>query len=198
MRLFEVSFLSMLLLSACVRAEVTYEEALDVALERGDPGYCRRLTSGRFFGDYVENTDSARLFCVSEFVANKGYVSDCLELDNTRPDGVSQRHSCLGQLARTQRNLEACNLIAYPESDRRAENNLGYQDRCRADAIWELGQCVSGFQTQAWAGAVGSRCIQKVAENTLDPTLCDQLSSAEEVDRCKLGVQWRILPPAGP
>ena len=178
--------------------EITYEDALKEALERNDPRRCRTISQGRFWGDYFENVSSSRLWCVSEYTAIRGRLEDCLELHATKPEsGQSQRHACIRGLAKVQRNLDACEAIDYPEGDSRSEYSSNYQYLCQFHAIWDVEQCGLVFDDLSGNDGLTEECVTRVAVNTLDAELCDELSVLEEIEACRWSVEQELLPPAG-
>jgi hypothetical protein len=186
---FAVTFIALGVTAAS--AQVGYADATKAAIARNDMTICDTIDVEHWStaGDDVGHSAAHwRVRCKIEFASRKMDPALCNLLPATASvEGWSARDSCLTYLAWALKRPELCESL---KPDKYADAMV---DSCRAGSISDIKQCSEGFRTAEWRDGVREkrRCIDAIAENLRDTSVCRLQSSRSYRSLCERSVKER-------
>jgi hypothetical protein len=176
--------LLLILMVAPASAQTTYDLGLKNAIEKNDITICNTIDQRRLAQDYVVSVAEAQEECRINFIITQKNSDQCKALSNTPALGsISSRHQCLKHLANILQQPGLCEQIA---SQNPGIDMSVYRDSCRAGAITNPKQCSEGFHTAKQSDALKdrTRCIEQIARNKKDESMCQLLESERDKLAC--------------
>ena len=164
--------------------DVTYDEALDLAIQQRSPDQCSLITVGvrqDFIVPLAELVDE----CQAQFAVATGDLAYCLTLKQQPKEDSgtrTQQDICLEGLARVLRQPDLCDQL-----------HLGqvYQHTCRIRAAFEPEQC----QTLCNDVRCLDNCYTNLAQNLADPGVCRQISDDLFRGGCLVSLAIKLNDP---
>lgn len=148
-----------------IALNVTYDVALDLAIQQSNPGLCSLITVG-IRQDHSVPVAELIDECQAQFAVATGNLNYCLTLTQKPKEATgtrSQQDICLEGLARELRQPDLCDQLHLGQT---------YQHTCRIRAAFEPQQC----DTLCNDAHCQNTCYTNLAQNLGDPEMCRQIT----------------------
>lgn len=164
--------------------DVTYDEALDLAIQQRNPDLCSLITVGAR-QDYTVPVAELINECQAQFAVATRNLDYCLTLKQKPKEdtGVrTQQDICLAGLARELRQPDLCDQLHLGQS---------YQHTCRIRAAFEPEQC----ETLCNDAHCQDNCYTNLAQNLGDPEVCRLIADDLFRGSCYVSLAIKLKDP---
>lgn len=164
--------------------DVTYDEGLDLAIQRDNPDSCHLITVG-IRQDYIVPVTELIDECQAQFAVATSNLDYCLTLKQKPKEDSgtrTQQDICLEGLARELKQPDLCDQLHLGQS---------YQHTCRIRAALEPEQC----EMLCNDTHCQDNCYTNLAQNLGDPEVCRQIADHLFRNSCYVSLAVELNDP---